>query len=316
MNSNKIARMRTYLQKGIALGWVLLLGLEANVAGAAPATVAGVQIPAWVERAGARAPLHPGETLSSSDVLETGKDGRVHVALPDGSTLKLGQEARVALEQLIPPETPEGLFRGTLNVLRGAFRYTTNKVARVNQRREVNIQIASITVAVRGTDIWGRSNNEADLVCLIEGHIRVDHAGSGAVSMDTPLSFFVAPKNATPKPIAPVDPAKLQTWAAETEFAPTRGVLSPEGGWGVQLGVFDGAPSARRLQNTLASAGYPAILADMPGQARYRVLTTGFSTLVEARGFAREMRGRFGIRGAQVECLASNTGCSDRLTAR
>ena len=219
MSLNKIGRIRARLQKGMVLGWVVVLGWGWSAAGATPATVAGVQTPAWVERAGARAPLRPGETLSSSDVLETGKDGRVHVALPDGSTLKLGQEARIALEQLIPPETPEGLFRGTLNVLRGAFRYTTNKVARVNQRREVNIQIASITVAIRGTDIWGRSNNEADLVCLIEGHIRVDHAGNAAMPMDTPLSFFVAPKNAAPRPIAAVDPAKLQTWAAETEPA-------------------------------------------------------------------------------------------------
>lgn len=313
MSVNKIAQIRTRFQKGVALGWVLVLGWGWNAACAAPATVAGVQTPAWVERAGARAPLRPGEVLTSSDVLETGKDGRVHVALPDGSTLKLGQEARIALEQLISPETPEGLFHGTLNVLRGAFRYTTNKVARVNQRREVNIQIASITVAIRGTDIWGRSNTEADLVCLIEGHIGVHHAGTGAVPMDTPLSFFVAPKNAAPKAIAPVDPKKLQTWAAETEFAPARGVLTPEGGWGVQLGVFGDEPSARRLQKDLESAGYPAILTAMPGKARYRVSVAGFSTLVEAKVFAREMRGRFGIRGAQVECLASNTGCSDRL---
>ena len=280
---------------------------------AAPATVAGVQTPAWVERVGARAPLRPGEVLTSSDVLETGKDGRVHVALPDGSTLKLGQEARIALEQLISPETPEGLFHGTLNVLRGAFRYTTNKVARVNQRREVNIQVASITVAIRGTDIWGRSNTEADLVCLIEGHIRVDHARTGVVPMDTALSFFVAPKNAAPEAIAPVDPEKLQAWARETEFAPARGVLTREGGWGVQLGVFDDEPSARRLHKDIESAGYPAILVAMPGKARYRVSVAGFNTLIEARVFAQEMRGRFGIRGAQVECLASNTGCSDRL---
>ncbi len=313
MRLNKMIPLRTRFQKGMALSWALVLGLGSNAARAMPATVAGVQTPAWVERAGARTPLQPGEILSSSDVLETGKDGRVHVALPDGSTLKLGQEARIALEQLIPPETPGGLFRGTLNVLRGAFRYTTSKLARVNQRREVNIQIASITVAIRGTDIWGRSNTEADLVCLIEGHIRVDHAGTGAVPMNTPLSFFVVPKNAAPKDIAPVDPKKLQTWAVETEFAPARGVLTPEGGWGVQLGVFNDEPSARRLQQDLESAGYPAILTAMPGKARYRVSVVGFNTLIEARVFAQEMRGRFGIRGAQVECLASNTGCSDRL---
>ena len=313
MSLNKIVRIQTRLHGAAMLAWALMLASGWSAAWAAPATVASIQTPAWIERAGARAPLRPGETLTSSDVLETGKDGRIHVALPDGSTLKLGQEARVALEQLISPETPEGLFRGTLNVLRGAFRFTTNKVARVTQRREVNIQIASITVAIRGTDIWGRSNTEADLVCLIEGHIRVDHAGTGTVPMDTPLSFFVAPKNAAPKAIAAVDPKKLQTWAAETEFAPARGVLTPEGGWGVQLGVFDDERGARRLQKNIESAGYPAIFTAMPGKARYRVSVAGFSTLVEAKVFAREMRGRFDIRGAQAECLASNTGCSDRL---
>jgi hypothetical protein len=64
------------------------------------AQVEGVQTPAWLERAGQRQPLRPGMTLTEADVVETGHGGRLFLQLADGSFVKLGEEARLALDSL------------------------------------------------------------------------------------------------------------------------------------------------------------------------------------------------------------------------
>lgn len=299
---------------GLSALLLILAILLTGTAWASLPTVLGVQSPAWLERGGTRLALRPGEVLSQFDVLETGRDGRVHVALPDGSTLKLGAEARLELNELIVPAQPDGLFRGALKVLRGAFRYTTDTVARYTQRRDIRIQVASITAAIRGTDIWGRSNAEADLLCLIEGRVQVSHARGEERIMDQALTFWSAAKNAAPQAIAPVDPQKLQTWALETEFAARRAVLHADGGWGLRLAAFRSPKPAQALLQELQHAGYPAALAsvDVGGEKAYRVSLAGIRSLADAHALARELRGRHGIRQPQVECLGDNLDCRDR----
>jgi hypothetical protein len=60
------------------------------------------------------------------------------------------------------------LFRAALNVLEGAFRFTTD-VAAKTRKREVSIRAAQVTAGIRGTDLWGRSRPGNEIVCLIEG---------------------------------------------------------------------------------------------------------------------------------------------------
>jgi hypothetical protein len=267
---------------------------------AAPAQVTGVQPPAWVEHAGQRIALRAGATLEATDVLETGKGGRLQVALADGSTLKVGENARVALKELDIPATG-GTMRGFLDVLRGAFRFTT-AAAQKALRRDVDVRIASVIVGIRGTDIWGRSNSEADLVCLIEGDISVEHPAAGRLAMREPLTFFVAPKNAPPKPIGLVAPDKLALWAAETEFERGGGLLLPDGGWAVQLGVHVDVQQAERMARRLRDAGYPVELeaAETGGRRYQRVRLVGFDTQADAKAFAKRIAGRHGVARPRV----------------
>jgi hypothetical protein len=103
-----------------------------------------------------------------------------------------------------------------LNVLQGAFRFTTEATAQ-DIGREVDIKVRSITAGIRGTDLWGRSNAERDLVCLIEGRITVAAAGAPAVTMSQPLDFFQKPRGAPARPVGKVDARQLAEWALETE---------------------------------------------------------------------------------------------------
>ena len=132
----------------------------ANAQERAQAVVEGVQMPAWVERDGARVPLAPGASLRSNDTLRTGADARLLVKLADGSAVKLGENAQLRLTTI---ETrKDSVFVSVMNVAQGAFRFTTEILARA-RRRDVSVTVATVTAGIRGTDLWGKAAADRDI---------------------------------------------------------------------------------------------------------------------------------------------------------
>ena len=274
------------------------------------ASIDGLQMPAWVELAGVRQPARVGMALSESAVVETGKGGRLIVLLADGSFVKLGEEARLVLKSLREESGPQGGLIGLMNVVKGAFRYTATTLGRM-ARRDIQVNIASTTLGIRGTDVWGRSQDGAATVCLIEGKVTVSHPARGEFSMDQPLSFFVAPREGEPHPVAPVDPEKLKLWAAETELDLGRGVMLPGGGWIVQLGSHTTEAAAREHEQRLRTAGVPVEFTTVQLKARtfYRLRVSNFDTQQDAKYFADKMRGQSGITKPWVTCNIPGSSC-------
>lgn len=271
------------------------------------AQVEGLQLPAWVERGGQKQPLRPGMTLGQADTIETGAGGRALVRLADGSLLKLGEQARVSLESLKESDMPGGTLTGILNVVQGAFRYTAGALA----RRDLEVRVATTTIGIRGTDVWGRSRDGGATVCLIEGRVEMQNPVRGNFVMDRPLSFFVAPRDGEPLPVAPVDPDKLKQWAAETELDRGHGVLLPDGGWLVQLGAEASEAAARRAERRLLAAGIPVERSRVQIKDRmlYRLRVAGFDSEQDAKAFAATMRGRYGVTQPWVTCETRGRSC-------
>src|SRR5688572_11815695 len=149
---------------------IVLAALAASQALAAPAaTVEAVQMPAWMDRDGRSAPLVPGMELKSGDHLRTGSESRVQIRLGEGSVVKLGENAALRIAELAPASD---LYKSAMRVLQGAFRFTT-AVAAKQRRRDVRITVATVTVGIRGTDVWGRARDEREIVCLIDGSVEI-----------------------------------------------------------------------------------------------------------------------------------------------
>src|SRR5689334_548720 len=91
------------------------------LAHAQTATVEAVQYPAWLERGGASVPLVPGTRLQPRDQLRTGENARVRLKMGEGSAVKLGEKAHFVIESA----ENRSVFRSTLSVLAGAFRFTS-----------------------------------------------------------------------------------------------------------------------------------------------------------------------------------------------
>lgn len=259
-----------------------------------------VQLPAWVERSGRVIAARPGMRLEAGDVLHTGGRGRVHIDTPDGSIVKLGSEGTIGFNQLqVRPQGNDTLFEGVMNVVKGAFRFTTRAAGKAN-RRDVRVRVGVVTAGVRGTDIWGKSAGDKDLVCLLEGQISVASDGAPEQTMSEALTFYVVPKGAPPNPIAPVDANKVvNEWAPQTEMAPEGGSLSTDGRFRVVLMSRTGLNAANWIAERLNGQGYPAEVASNDGVTG-SVQVRGFATRDDAQRFAKQIEGVVGVRGAFV----------------
>jgi hypothetical protein len=261
--------------------------------------VEALQSPAWVERAGTREPLAVGMALQAADRIVSGEDARVVLRMPEGSLVKLGEQAQLSLDRLATRREREGtLVSAALDVLRGAFRFTTTQAgAAFRGRRQIDVRIATVTAGIRGTDLWGKAAADRDIVCLIEGRISVQRQGETAFEMDQPLSFYIAPRNAQALPVQPVPAAQLEQWATETEIRPGAGGTRSDGRWRVELARASTQAEALALYDRLRETGYPAQILPLR-QAEgfvYAIRIVRLASEAEARALAARLKDVPGI---------------------
>lgn len=274
---------------------VLAIALT-GVADAAPtAVVEGVQMPAWVERGASREPLAPGMELRASDKISTGANSRILLRLAEGSQVRLGENALLSLDRLAQKkEEKRTLVQAALDVARGAFRFTTDARNKIVGRREVDIRIATVTAGVRGTDLWGKSAGERDIVCLIEGRISVQRESEAAITLDQALQFYIAPKSGGRRDasrqaeLATVSQDQLRQWSAETEIAAGQGAARRGGKWKVVAASEPEQSAALAVYDKLREAGYAAAIVPRGSAAArsYVVRISGLPSRAEADALA------------------------------
>ncbi len=265
----------------------LLALVSVAVYAQAAGMVEGLQSPAWVERQGAIVPVAPGMVLHPADRLRTGGGGRLLLRLAEGSHVRLGENTRFHLERFAPPSAPDGPFLGTLGVAKGTFRFTTTRLSRPH-RRHLDIRLGAVTVGIQGTDIWGQAKPDEDTVCLIEGDITVGRDDEPAVTMNEPLSIYVAPRGGPVKPPTRVPEEQLAEGVKQTQLSAGRGVQVIGGPWHVSLASFRHAKRATAALRGLHEQGQPARIStlEMEGKRWHRLVVSNFRNRREAEAYA------------------------------
>ena len=286
--------MKNHSRSLLLVASLLLCGTLAQAVLAADrafAVVDSVQMPAWVEHNGVRQPLEPGKILQNRDRVMTGADARVLIQLVEGSAVKLGENAQLDLNALGWRENR--VFTAALDVARGAFRFTTDVFAKLQQKRAVNVRIATITAGIRGTDLWGSSDAERDLVCLLEGRITVWHPQDEVREMSEALSFYVVPRGEAPNPVGRVDPEQILQWSAQTEVQAGSGYVRRGGQWKVELAVVEGKTDALALYDHARAAGYAVSIKPQRAEGggyRYSLRVTQLASPAEAAVLAEKLK--------------------------
>lgn len=296
--------MRGRLSAAAVLATVLLTGAAVADGGPVLARAGGLQPPAWMEREGSRQAVISGAPLYAGDRFETGKGGRLQIELQDDGIVKLGENARFEMPSLTVKNdgSAKGLLQASLRVLRGAFRYTTSELSKLRPR-EIDVSIGpTITAGIRGTDIWGKSDDSQELLCLLEGRIEVASPGHPSQIMDQSLSFYVVPHDQAPLPVAPAPMEKVATWAPQTEMDPAKPALTAAGPWRVALYSALRQSAAEAHARELSAQGYPAAVAsgERNGRTYYRVVIEGLANRKEALRYAASLKSELGIAEAWV----------------
>jgi len=267
---------------------------------AALAMVEAVQMPAWVERGGASHPLVPGVELKDNDQLKTGSGSRLLLRTADGSAVKLGEKGSLFLGGMQMRENK--VFTATMKVAEGAFRFTSELFARFGGQREVSISIKTVTAGIRGTDLWGKSAPDREVVCLIEGKIEITRPGDTPFTMDQRLSYYIL-ETGLSQPVATVMPDQLREWAAETETQEGQGVSTRDGKW--KIAVASGLTTQRAfdLYREMRSAGYPAeiIPEKIEDKRVYGVRLSSFATKKDAETVAKALKGHARLGGHEYK---------------
>lgn len=237
--------------------------------------VEAVQYPAWLDRGGYSVPLTPGIALRESDTLRTGANARVQLKLSEGSTVKLGENARFTVEKV----QDRGLFRSVMHVAFGAFRFTTSALG-IGRKRDIEIRVRTITAGIRGTDVWGKSADARDLVCLLDGKISVRADEREPVTLDQRRDFYQRPRGGEPQ-LGRVDDKQVEEWSKETEIEAGGGAGRLGGRWSVIASKFYERARALALSRELRARGYPA-----------EVTVSGDVQRVEIRGLGDEAAAR------------------------
>jgi hypothetical protein len=262
------------------------------------AVVEGVQMPAWVERSGSRQPLAVGMELKGGDVVKTGEGSRALVRLAEGSRVKLGENGALRIDEINPDSG--GFFKAALRVVEGAFRFTTDALAKA-RRRQVSITVATVTAGIRGTDLWGKSAPERQIICLIEGAIEVGAEGETPVVMDQARQFYRREKGQT-QPVGFISAEQLAQWALETDIEAGKGAARRGGKWKVTLASADSQAAALAFYDQLRERGYAAEI--RPVRARdamvYRLRIANLPSRAEAEALAARLRGQPGVTEPKV----------------
>jgi hypothetical protein len=251
-------------------------------------------MPAWVERGGASHPLAPGMELKDKDQVKTGAGARLLLRTADGSAVKLGEKGSFLLGAM--QMRGDKVFEATLKVAEGAFRFTSELFAQFRGTRNVSISIRTVNAGIRGTDLWGKSAPDREVVCLIEGKIEISQPNDAPFAMDQRLSYYVH-EGGLSRPVATVMPDQLREWAAETETQQGRGVSTRGGKWKITAASGVAPRKVFDLYRDLRKAGYPAeiVPSKVDDKRVYNVRLSNFETKQDAEYVAGSLKRQAGF---------------------
>ena len=248
---------------------------QPSQAAAANTVVEAVQLPAWVERQGQRRPAQPGQLLRDSDKAVTADGARMLLRLPDRSVIKLGEQTQFHIETMVAKQRgtagPSEL-KSSLRLITGVFRYATDYTSKaLGHKRELNLQLATATVGIRGTDFWSMTDAEHDAVCVFDGSVAVEREAKPDITLDKPGAFWVVFTGQPEKPAGQATPDQLAKFIGQAEMQPGSGILLQGGRWRTVAGLLPSVAEAAALRVRLQTAGYPAEMVAKNGRHEVRI---------------------------------------------
>lgn len=135
--------------------------------------------------------LHLDDKVFQSDLLWTRDGGQLQVAMLDGSTLNLGENAEVRLDDSLGGNSVSNF----LHVLRGAFRFNSGNAEKPTAPPKIDTPFAILSL--RGTDVFGGPFEKSYDIFVFSGEVEVRN-DAGAVTLKPGYGTSLTARNVPP----------------------------------------------------------------------------------------------------------------------
>ena len=202
------------MKPAVALSLFLMLFAAEAAAATAIGKVDRVQGKAQGTVDGATSTLAAQASVFAGEAIATGADARLALTFDDGTTLTLGENASLTLDDFV--FRPAGETRLRVAVV-GAFRFVSGKLG-ASATRDAEVSTPVATIGVRGTDFWGGPINGTFGVVVLEGTVTVT-TRAGVTTLRTALQGTdIAGADAPPGEVKTWGKAKLDRAIATVTF--------------------------------------------------------------------------------------------------
>lgn len=162
------------------------------------------------ERNGATSALGEGSKILSGDTITTGADARLRIRFLDDSTLTVGENARILIDEMVyepAGRSPEN-GKQAIKFVSGVFSYVSGKIGK-SVRTNVALNTPVATIGIRGTRVVGGElsvgmppGTKHYGFQILEGAVEII-AAKGSVILDEPGegTFIPLDGSAAPTPV-------------------------------------------------------------------------------------------------------------------
>lgn len=138
--------------------------------------------------------LAAGDPVFFGERLLTGPGARLEIVFADQTSLTLGENAAMEMDAFVYDGTGGAM---TMNVLAGAFAFTTGLIGQ-NNHDDVLVTTPVSTIGIRGTRFWGGPIDEAYGVLILEGAVEIATRGGSVVLDEVGEGTSIASAEAAP----------------------------------------------------------------------------------------------------------------------
>jgi hypothetical protein len=190
--------------------------------------------------AASRAPKQPTDGVEFNELIETVRRSAIEIGFVDGSSLTLGADASVKIDEFVFDSDAE-TGRAVVTLSRGAARWVTG----ILPPSGVRIETPTAAIAIRGTTLnIGIRPNGNTIIALLRGLLTVTSIGSGnSVELSEGQSAVVTPEGVeVVDQILPVADAVVDLgWSEAENFRTGRGGEGNRGQTGSDSGGQSGS---------------------------------------------------------------------------
>ncbi|HAJ21758.1 MAG TPA: hypothetical protein DCL95_17170 [Rhodospirillaceae bacterium] len=173
------------------------------------------------QRGGVEVELGAGDPIYEGDVIVTGGDSAVGIVFADNSTMSMGGDARISIDEMVYDASAQSGSQ-LFDIVQGAFVFASGQIGH-NNPEDVQVRTPVATIGIRGTKYGVNVDQEKGdaTVTLFEGAVVVENSAGQVLLSSIGQSTIVTSAFTAPGNVFTMDPdTQTATYGDAIDFSP------------------------------------------------------------------------------------------------